>query len=70
MQLNLRLCVKDYIKSIPNPKPNPNIKMKPTPTLKPNPNCNRVDNQLNITRKFVNNLNIRRLSTGDQHMAL
>ena len=63
MQLNVKLHVKDSIKSIPDPKPN--LRAKPIPTPKPNPNLNVVKTQLSITRKFVNNLSICRISIGD-----
>ena len=46
MQLNLKLCVKDSVKSIPNipnSKPDPNLKAKPTCTT-PDPHLN--DHQL------------------------
>ena len=55
--------MKDFIKSIPNTKPN--LKTKPTPAPIPNPNHNGVDNQLNMTRRFVNDLSICRASIGD-----
>ena len=59
MQLNLKLSVKDSIKSNPNPNP----KAKPTPTPRPNPTLNVVDNQLS-KRKFVNNISICSSSIG------
>ena len=48
MQLNLKLSVKDYIKS----KPKPNLHFKPKPTPKPNPYHTVVNTQVSITRKF------------------
>ena len=67
MKLTFKFVMKDFIKSIPNPKPNPNLNLKAKPTLTPNPdhNYNVVDNQLNITRKFVSDLGICRASIGD-----
>ena len=65
MQLNLKFSVKDFIKFIPKPNPNSNLKAKPTPAPTPNPNPNVVDNQLNIIRKFENDLSICRASIGD-----
>ena len=65
MQLNFKFTVKKLIKSDPNSNLNLNPKAKPTSTPNPSPNHNVVDNQLNITRKFANNLSICRASIGD-----
>ena len=67
MQLNFKFSMKDFIKSIPKPELNlnPNLKAKPTSTPKPNPNLNVVDNKLNITRTFVNDLRVCRASRGE-----
>ena len=58
------MSVRDSIKCKPDPKPNtnPNLKAKPTPALKPNPDHNIVDNELTITRQFVDDLHICRWS--------
>ena len=59
MQLNLKLSVKDSIKSNPNPNFNAT-----TPTRRPTPQCNVVENQLSNNRK-LNNLSICRSSIPD-----